>query len=574
MRIALLKIGSKVQLNDNIHVSIGEVFSIIKLFNLAGIDVDVFSRKISKTKKDKLFNDNYLYDICYYHKNFNDLKYSHLVVLNGPCNFFDLKLDNVYENILNYYIINKFNGKILYFLCDISLQLKQINKAISLSHYSLAFKKEDIIIKRKDIVCVTQARDILNLKDKLKTNGIEFQQVKYFPFEKFPLLLFDRQEFNKDFKVDLMYGGSYRKDREDDFVKFLFGYSDDINVEAFGSISLYKFKTNKRSPSFTGIISYDKVCDKMREALSTIIIGDKIYKETKSFSQRIYESIQSGNIIFIDKSLDKDYEIFKSEKLRKICYVNDNSDIEKRIKLLKSKPDSIPDIIKAQRDDVDINKNEYIGQFKDVIFHNFTFNKDFSNIETFNLAKVDNWNSIERDKINVLFNDEKTNRFSGLSFSSKEDSDLYYDDFYKFVENTFTPPRGNVRRDSKYAFIGIKPGSYYAHLSKTESAWLLGPSSKILDKLLSDLNIYPYFTNVYRSHKDEEDKNIDLIVKEIEVLKKICSDMIFVFMGNYEEYDKIINYFLGDLNYKNIWHPSYILRGYSENKYKDWVKQL
>ena len=195
---------------------------------------------------------------------------------------------------------------------------------------------------------------------------------------------------------------------------------------------------------------------------------------------------------------------------------------------------------------------------------------------SFNLSQVDSWNDIKNHKTSYLLMKNpsiRLLRYPGFIFSSEQDSDFYYKDFYSKVEEVFTPPRGNLSKDSEYAFIGIKPGSYFAHLSQHENCWLLGPSSEMLNRLLVKNQIYPYWTNVYRSYKDEENKDVSLIIQEIETIRKIAPKITLVFMGSYNEYNQIIEK-TGETNFIKIWHPSYLLRSYTEDKFEKWSQQL
>ena len=199
----------------------------------------------------------------------------------------------------------------------------------------------------------------------------------------------------------------------------------------------------------------------------------------------------------------------------------------------------------------------------------------------FDMTKLDNFNEIDFFKKSyILDNTQNTRllRFPGFTFSFKEDANYYYNNFYKKIENEITPPRGNLSRDNKYIFMGIKPGSFLrSGLSKdqvSESAWFFGPSSEYLYKLLIKKNIYPYFTNVYRTFESELNKDISTVLEEINIIKNICKDVTFVFMGEYKDFDRIIEELnLKKYQYKKIWHPSFIARngGYNFNQ---WVRRF
>src|SRR3990172_6831790 len=129
-------------------------------------------------------------------------------------------------------------------------------------------------------------------------------------------------------------------------------------------------------------------------------------------------------------------------------------------------------------------------------------------IPTFNLneLKDEYWELIGIHKFKYTlpqnFIDMSGIMFPGFKFSSKEAAKFYDETVLDFVVNklkAFTTPRGHLS----------------AHLSKAESAWLLGPSSKMLVNLCKELKIYPYFTNFYHSHYVDPDRAWYNIYKEL-----------------------------------------------------------
>jgi len=169
-------------------------------------------------------------------------------------------------------------------------------------------------------------------------------------------------------------------------------------------------------------------------------------------------------------------------------------------------------------------------------------------------------------------------RYAGYAFSDTDFAFQYYEKVTAQYKTTYLPlPRGNLSKFNSYIFVGIKPGSYKTDFNICGTAWLFGPSSEVLNKFLIELKIYPYFTNVYKSYFDEENKNIDNIVIEIECIRDLYEkynddvELQIVTMGKYPEYDLLKEKFK-NLKFKNIWHPSYILKNNSSNFY-DWIYQ-
>ena len=202
-------------------------------------------------------------------------------------------------------------------------------------------------------------------------------------------------------------------------------------------------------------------------------------------------------------------------------------------------------------------------------------------LNEFNMTKISSFKKVDFYKRSYLVsNDDSIRmlRFPGFSFSSDIDAIFYYNSFYKDIENSITPPRGNLTRNSKYAFVGIKPGSFERHgFSEediSECCWLFGPSSKYLNNLLLEKKIYPYFTNVYRTYRDEINSDIFPFLDEMKIIKDICNEIIFVFMGSYADFDKIIDEAkLKSYEYKKIWHPSYIARKGGKN-FNEWSRRF
>lgn len=152
-----------------------------------------------------------------------------------------------------------------------------------------------------------------------------------------------------------------------------------------------------------------------------------------------------------------------------------------------------------------------------------------------------------------------------------------------------TPPRGNLSSNNDIVVLGIKPGSWQAHLSPVESSWIFGPSSKMLHKLLRVFNLYPYFTNVYKSHYDENNMQLQSIYNELLVLAGIYklyyqkNELNVICLGSYPEYLSLATKFREEaklqklnmkLNFYKIWHPSYLLRAYTVENFNLWQNNL
>lgn len=363
MKVAVIKLGSRISISSQgTSGGTGETLAIINMLVTGGAWVDAYTKVLSKDEKPTTFN---IYDIEEEYKNINSREYDCLVVLNGNVNYFG-GVDSP-DQTLNYNIINNFNGRVYYIMCDCNLLLKQIWPSIEKKKWVSNYNRDDINITRDDIVYISQAKAVDKVLDKARANSINIKDVIHYPFEKFPMLTLNYCDFNENPKYDLLYGGTFRNGkREDDMVKFYFGYSDKYNVEMFGKISIEDFNPKKidnlNPPKFGNPVEYDKFSEKMLESKATIIIGDKLYKQWNDLAQRIYESIMVGNVTFLDSSYDYTKRVFKNPELREFNYVSSKRDVEKRLDKLND-ISFRKHIVDLQIEDVIINIDDYCKGF-------------------------------------------------------------------------------------------------------------------------------------------------------------------------------------------------------------------
>ena len=370
MNIALIKLGSRISISSTgTSGGTGEALSIIKMLIEGGASVDVYTKVLKKDIMPSEFN---IYDLESNYEDINNRNYDCLLVLNGNVNYFGGQDDP--SQTLNYYIINHFNNRVFYILCDCNLLLTQIWNQIVKKPWSSNYLESDIYIKRDDIIYITQAQAVDKVIEKARKD-VAIRNCFYYPLEKFPLLTLQYSDFNENPIYDISYGGTFRGGkREADMIKFYFGYPEDIKVEMFGKIQLSNFNKKKidclNSPIFNKSVDYDKFSDKMLESRSTIIIGDPLYKSWSDLAQRIYESIMIGNICFIDRTYDFNQRVFSDYELRNFCYITDKkSEIVEKIK--KIRDNSYRQyLIALQREDTEIDLNKYCSDFVNLLKEN------------------------------------------------------------------------------------------------------------------------------------------------------------------------------------------------------------
>lgn len=365
MRVSVLKIGSRISIGGTSGGS-GEANSIIKMLRDGNLDVMAFT-KISK--KDTFIDGVTYFDIESNYEKAHEADI--LVVINGNINFFGGAEDK--SQLLNYKIINSFQGKVVYVLCDPNLVLKQVWPSVQKKEWAGNWTEKDLLITRDDIIYFSQPHDLMAVGKLIKSTGINVSKIIHFKFYLFPLMN-DRSEFNENRVVDLIYGGTFRTGkREQSLIRYYFGYPEYISVEVFGKIREKDFNLKHTPlslsrPSFTKAVEYYSFNDKMMTGLSTVTIGDKWY-HGRDLTQRIYESISSNVVTFIDNEFDPDHLVFRGSRLEKFLYVNDRSDVISRIMKIKSNIDLLKEFTDEQYDFVtkDFNWLNYCGEFSSLV---------------------------------------------------------------------------------------------------------------------------------------------------------------------------------------------------------------
>jgi len=368
MKVAVLKLGARIAISSSgTSGGTGEVVSIIKMLTTAGCEVDAFTKIL---RKDETPTEFRVFNIEDYYDKISASDYDCLLVLNGSVNFFGGAEDRA--QILNYHIINHFAGKVFYILCDPNLMLRQIWHSITVKPWASNYRQEDIEITRDDIVYISQPRKIDRVKE-IANKFVKINTVVHYPFEQFPLLTTNSLPYNEYPTYDLLYGGTFRGGkRELDMAKFYFGI-DGYNVTMFGKIENKNFKPENiaglSDPNYEDSVPYDKFTEKMNQSKATVIIGDGLYKELNDLAQRIYESVNAGNIILIDASYDHDKLVFKNEELRKFNYVNTKADVIDRLAKLQNESFRRY-IYNLQKEDIAFDRVSYANGFRRILEEN------------------------------------------------------------------------------------------------------------------------------------------------------------------------------------------------------------
>lgn len=359
MKLAVLKLGARLVFGDKIGTSggTGEAVSLVDMLVKGGCTVDCYTKVLASDPKPDHVN---VYDI----KQMPTKGYDALIVVNGTVNFFGGAED--VEQILNYKIINQFDGPVVYLYCDPNLPLKQIWSSIEKKPWASNWKREDILVTR-DIHVISQSYNLEKNKAIFESNGYKVASISQYDFQKFPMMRDKAIEpmFGRD--VDLSYGGTFRSGRrEKKLIDFYWGYPDSLNVEVFGKIKQDDFNPKKieglRPPKFTGAVDYSKMIAKMSDAKYHIAIGDNQYPDFEMISQRVYEAIMAGCIVLLDKEFDKNKRVFPEHDF---FYVADRDEAYEKMRSMNQLEHE--KVAKMQYDAVGFDEKSYCDGFVKLI---------------------------------------------------------------------------------------------------------------------------------------------------------------------------------------------------------------
>lgn len=365
MKIAALKLGARITRGGTSGGS-GEALALLEMLS-KGNEVHAYTKVLGKDENIEFVQTHQILDE---YADVNEQNYDCLVVINGSVNYFG-GIDSP-DQTLNYNIINNFKGRVYYIMCDPSLPLTQVWKSIEKKSWAENYRREDIEITRTDITYICQPKNIVKIAEDIKKHGIHIDEVIHYPFEKFPLL-FKKPEWKKlsERNYDILYGGTFRGGkRQEDMIKYYFGYSD-LNVTMFGKIKDADFnpkKVNSLShPNYEGAVNYDLFNEKMSNSISTVIIGDKYYKEIDDLAQRIYESILSGVITFIDSDYDRTKRVY-TDDLADLLYVSSREEIINKIEKIKQlSEEQFLSLLENQYNSIKIDIDQYCLDFSNLL---------------------------------------------------------------------------------------------------------------------------------------------------------------------------------------------------------------
>lgn len=377
MKIAVIKLGARIMWETDAAVGPGEAISICKALKQGGAEVHVFTKILAKdTQHESLKWHNILDDR-------DTSGIDALLVINGNVNFFGGAEDRA--QILNYEIINNFDGPVVYVMCDPELPLLQIWDNVSKKQvdpkygWENKYAEKDIrVTKPIHVLCQPfNVAEMTKVWEK-KKGTVPLGTMFHFPMERFPLL----NEWLDPAPapvVDLLYGGTARGGRRiPNLFKWYWNLPEDISVEIFGKIDRDDFVSHpkvgpqidawspqskapgQRAPAFSGMVKYCDVLSKMNNSLAHLVTGDPSYETLDLIPQRVAECIAAGNVVFVDANIDKSRRIYPSGTMAHgFLYVANQEELVERLRAIKEDPHMRAQIIEDQRIATNFNADEF-----------------------------------------------------------------------------------------------------------------------------------------------------------------------------------------------------------------------
>lgn len=292
-----------------------------------------------------------------------------VVILPGSLNFFGGVESPTIMN--NYKLLAKWKGEAITVLqTDARLPFRQLWPAIEKRDWG--YSKEDVWVSSK-IHVVCQSKKVDEVKSQYNKKDVEFKNIDFthFPIEQYAAIVAAEEQENLKDNIekehDLVYYGSFRGgNRAEKMVDFLTGeVAEELNVHVFGTLKekqLAKVTENKL-PTFGKKIKMNETIKEVSKSFSTIIIGEKFYNDAM-LTVRVWETLSSQSVVFIDDDFDSEHEIFPDNDFR---YVKSGKELTEKIKMLND--ELIEKLLIEQKDTLNklINKEKYITGLKSVL---------------------------------------------------------------------------------------------------------------------------------------------------------------------------------------------------------------
>jgi hypothetical protein len=268
------------------------------------------------------------------------------IIFNGPFNCYGGKISD--PAIYSYRFLNQFEGPILFCVTDTAIPIGDAAGWIEGKNKKgeyLDINPVDLDFDPKKIHCLTQTHNIEKFKDHWKGDQNRFNQYELFNFHFYAMKKDNLQlTVSNEITRDLIYYGNQRSGkRNEKFIKYFCGHSDDLKVDIYGKWKEKDFdKIPENNPNFLGPIDTRDLNVEINKSLATVYISDK-FNEDCIFTTRLYEAVFNRTILFVDVDNDPQKKIFPN-----FFYVSSRRELYDKIKLLKENPDIREKLLKKQ----------------------------------------------------------------------------------------------------------------------------------------------------------------------------------------------------------------------------------
>lgn len=326
----------------------------------AGHEVNIIGKVDGNTF---VHSNSIILDIEDVAKDPNKYNFTHIFFWCGSINFFGGSENR--SLLLAYTILNNFKGKVSHWLVDNRHLLYQCWDSVSKKPWKDNYAQRDIEIIRKDIACVSQFYDLEKTNQLIQEDkkAIKTDKIVHFPISRFPLYVERLKQKSTIFKtMDIGYGGYFRANRKDRLQHFYLNNTD-LSIEIFGKLELNDFKLEKSKTIFREkVIKHTELSNYMSKFWATIIVGDTWY-EDNNVAARVYESVMSGCITFIDKQYDRNYKIFPKEMN---LHVDNIDEVSERLNYYKQNKNEYRKLIQDQVKTL-LEQYDDVSSFNDVM---------------------------------------------------------------------------------------------------------------------------------------------------------------------------------------------------------------
>ena len=352
MKIGLVRIAYDIA---NLEGSINgrETLALYDILKAGGNDVTLVKFANKKSIR-RSFLEPEVRKICTYDDIPDPNVFDVLIMISGSINFFNEPLYKTIVSAYNY--ASKFDGRLIYFMTDASLPFKDIWKYVKNTGYEKVDRSYVDINNEVSVIShFSDIKDIFNMNSKTYNNIVKSI---YFPFSQWVLT---NSRYVKNLgQYDLIYGGLFRtSNKKNGFEKYyidsklptyLYGTTKaDLVNGKLGDVSHIKFGER---------VKPDKVIETNTKGLCTVVLGTP-HCDDSAVTLRVFESILSNCVTFIDEPFDSSHYIFGDFDF---LYVNTTEELVEKVKKVKEDEEFRQMVLAKQHEFIDRCKEQNLPE--------------------------------------------------------------------------------------------------------------------------------------------------------------------------------------------------------------------